>query len=331
LIRERKYFEVIDSLRGQAAVMVCLYHFVCTTSNYIQDEFVLNIFSLGQYGVHIFFVISGIVIPLSMIKHEYSVSKLFPYLFKRMARIEPPYIISLFVFMLYILLKQKYFKSSIISVSEMPSLIDFLAHLGYLVPFFDNIKWFINTYWSLAIEFQYYLLLSVIFPFMMHGKIIVRVISNAFFLSLGLIYFNTSFLPTWTPIFMLGITYALFINSRISLLEFLIFEVLSMVLIYYYFNWIELGTCLLTIFSIHFLSSYSTKLSRFFGQISYSLYLLHGVTGSLIINYLSHTLTSPLQKCGVITFGFMCTILCSFIFYWLIEKPSQQFSKNIKL
>ena len=62
-----KEISVINTLRGIAALVVCLYHFVCTTTDYIESQIILDIFSFGKKGVQIFFIISGIVIPLSML------------------------------------------------------------------------------------------------------------------------------------------------------------------------------------------------------------------------------------------------------------------------
>jgi len=49
------YIPVITLLRGLAALMVCLYHFICKTTDYITDEITLNIFHFGELGVSMFF------------------------------------------------------------------------------------------------------------------------------------------------------------------------------------------------------------------------------------------------------------------------------------
>ncbi|NQY08622.1 MAG: hypothetical protein HRT71_03805 [Flavobacteriales bacterium] len=67
---------IINSLRGIAAIVVCLFHFVVRTTDYVQNETVLDVFLFGHKGVQLFFIISGIVIPLSMINSNYRVSVL---------------------------------------------------------------------------------------------------------------------------------------------------------------------------------------------------------------------------------------------------------------
>jgi peptidoglycan/LPS O-acetylase OafA/YrhL len=327
--QNNKHLFIIDSLRGIAATMVCLFHFVCTTTDYIRNKTVLEIFSFGKYGLHIFFVISGIVIPLSMIKCNYSINIFFKYLLKRITRIEPPYIISIILFILYAALRNRFYPGN--GTVQIPQIKEVLMHLGYLVPFIEDGKWFINTFWSLAIEFQYYVVLSIIFPFLIHKSVWMRCVFSALFLFSSLLYSNDSFLPFWTPIFMLGISYILFMHEKISLKEFIIWQALSLILIFYLNETFVLVFCILTMFLIHFFSNFKNRLTLFFGKISYSIYLLHGITGGLVINILSHKYIEPYQKILVMVFGFLVATCCSYIFYLIVEKPSQKWSKNIPL
>ena len=73
---------VLESLRAFAATSVCLYHFVCTTTDYVHNESVLNLFSLGEYGVHLFFVISGFIIPWSMYRAGYEIKHFFTFFYR---------------------------------------------------------------------------------------------------------------------------------------------------------------------------------------------------------------------------------------------------------
>ena len=53
---------VLDSLRAFTTLSVCLYHFVCTTTGYVTNRWILDIFSVGKFGCGLlFFVISGFV------------------------------------------------------------------------------------------------------------------------------------------------------------------------------------------------------------------------------------------------------------------------------
>ncbi|MFN6038957.1 MAG: acyltransferase family protein, partial [Bacteroidota bacterium] len=142
-------------LRGVAATLVCFYHFIYTTTDYFTNKILLSMSSYGKYGVQMFFVISGIVIPISMINGKYNYSSIFKFFAKRMLRIEIPFIVSIILAIIYLNLRN--FIPTSYKIDLTPSFSDFILHLGYLVPFFDNAKWINPVYWTLGIEFQYYL------------------------------------------------------------------------------------------------------------------------------------------------------------------------------
>lgn len=321
------YFPVIDSLRGIASVMVCLFHYVCTTTGYVSNATILHLFSFGQYGVHVFFILSGVVIPLSMLNSNYTTANFFRYLLKRMARIEPPYLVSIVLYVIYTLVKSAFFEQT--SAVQIPTAKAVVLHVGYLVPFVTNAKWFINTYWSLAVEFQYYLVLCAIFPLMVHSNSVVRSVCSIVFLGASIVVSNAALLPHWTPVFMLGIAYVGYVTHKYSVVEFVVLQLIALALIFYFFGVIILLVCVATLAIIHFFTNIKSNVTLFLGGISYSLYLLHGITGGFVINYLSHKYTSTVQQFMVITLGSIVALGCSYLFYLVIEKPSQVLSKRI--
>lgn len=58
----------IQFLRGFAALAVVLCHYGSSLTDYKTLSSILN---YGQYGIHVFFFISGYVICLSLIKNQY--------------------------------------------------------------------------------------------------------------------------------------------------------------------------------------------------------------------------------------------------------------------
>lgn len=320
---------VIDSLRGLAASMVCFYHFVCTTRDYIYNEHIYDFFHFGYYGVHIFFVISGVVIPLSMLVGGYTYSGWFQFIKKRFIRIEPPYLVSIAVALTFLFLRDM-----IPGTTPMESTVGvktILLHIGYLIPFFDGHDWINNVYWSLAVEFQYYLFLCLVFPIMTSKKLLVRVLAySTFFLGVFIFNHRTSMLPLWLPMFMIGISYVLYRFKKIEVIEFSMLLALS--LFFTYLN-IDLTSALFgagTLAVIHFAVNARNAFSRFFGRISYSLYLLHTIIGSAVINYLSHIYREPWQKPLVILSGFAVAVLGSYIMYRLVEGPTKRWASRIQ-
>ena len=86
---------IINILFGIAALFICLFHFIYSTINYITDQPVLDIAYHGQFGVALFFVLSGIVIPLSLIRLDDTWNNWPRFFINRALRIEPPYLVAL--------------------------------------------------------------------------------------------------------------------------------------------------------------------------------------------------------------------------------------------
>jgi len=317
---------VLESLRAFAATSVCLFHFVCTTTDYVHNETVLNLFSLGEYGVHLFFVISGFIIPWSMYRGGYQLKNFFSFLWKRLLRLEPPYLISVVIASILLALRLHFYGSTgkgDLSVERL------LLHVGYLVPFFDNHRMWINqVYWTLAIEFQYYITMALIFIPLVTGNMWVRIAIYAGCL-LSTLYTNNSFLPFWLPIFCVGILLFLDYIERISKTEF--FIAIAMMFAWIIFK-IHIGGILYTALGfvmIYKFKNVSTTIGNFMGQFSYSFYLFHPVIGGTLINVMSHQYNTPFEKIMVFFVGFILTVFGSYIMYLLVEKWSRRLSKKV--
>jgi peptidoglycan/LPS O-acetylase OafA/YrhL len=85
----------LDTLRGMSALAVCWYHF--SGSSMIGAGPIRTSGEYGWLGVEVFFVISGFVIPLALLKERYSLSNYRTFMLKRLARLYPPYLASVVV------------------------------------------------------------------------------------------------------------------------------------------------------------------------------------------------------------------------------------------
>ena len=218
---------VLDSLRAFAALSVCLFHFVCTTTGFISTQWVLDIFSIGKYGVQLFFVISGFVIPWAMFNAGFKFKYFFKFLAKRLSRLEPPYIFSIILVLTVLWARQ-----NILGLQNdhiRISLNQVLLHFGYLIPFFENYQWLNPVYWTLAVEFQYYFFVAIVFIPLIQSNLFVRI---GFYSAIILFSFigSPSFLLYWLPVFLLGILVFLFLSEIICKIEFSVtlFLVLSL-------------------------------------------------------------------------------------------------------
>lgn len=318
---------VINCLRGIAATMVCFFHFVNMTKGYVETKAITDLFYFGKTGVHVFFVISGVVIPLSMIRAGYTFGNWGKFMLKRLARLEPPYLASLILAILYFKVRTLVATSS--DVDMMPPARDLLLHIGYLIPFFDG-DWALDVYWTLSVEFQYYLILSILFPFVMQGKAAARYCFYALFLISPFFFGNEGFFPQNAPLFLMGIVYVLLLSGYAGSIETLVVVALCLIVgvLNLPVSYIVAG--FITLLIIHYIPYYTNKVLFFLGEISYSLYLLHLITGAAMINLLSHKFKLAYQKPFVIIGGYLLSVACSYVFYRIIEKPSQKLSSKIR-
>ena len=140
-----KYFEKIDGLRFIAISAVLVHHIAGVFSAYID---------WGYFGVDLFFVISGFLITLILLKSKGSFKKVYGnFLARRSLRIFPLY----------------YFALAILVVIGHPIVLE---NIGYLLTYTFNYKFpFISEdnpvghFWSLCVEEQYYLF----WPFIVLG------------------------------------------------------------------------------------------------------------------------------------------------------------------
>lgn len=146
LIKKKKKQAAFEIFRALAVSMVLVGHFTDAAQDL--PIVVKKIgFAVGYYGIPLFFIISGFLLTaslMSILKNRQgsftSASRIF--LEKRGLRIYPAYLLSLII------------SSAYIDVS----CFDFLVHFFNVHNLFDGYNRSINVvYWTLAVEFQWYL------------------------------------------------------------------------------------------------------------------------------------------------------------------------------
>jgi peptidoglycan/LPS O-acetylase OafA/YrhL len=242
-------------------------------------------------------------------------------------RIEPPYLVSIIIATAYLNLRN--FVPGSAEVNLAPSWNELLMHVGYLVPFFDDARWINPVYWSLSVEFQYYIILGLLFPLAMHSIAYLRFVFYLLLLIGPFITFQSSFFTSWSPLFLLGILYILQHLKKINPMEFWFFLCSASIVTFWKVGSYDLLVGLLSLTVVHFFRNFHFQIGRFFGDRSFSIYLLHSITGAPIINFLSHRFQETWQKPLVIILGFAVCLICSHYFHRWIEMPSLRLSKKI--
>lgn len=280
----------------------------------------------GSYGVPIFFVISGYILPYSLEKSGYKISLFFKFLLKRIIRLEPAYLFSILgIFILSFLAQLSPFSDS--------TQIEFFTtntclHLFYLVDFFNE-KWLNPVYWTLAIEFQFYLVIGLIFPILNSSKICVLIASFALIILTSTIVNNDSYLPYYFLMFLPGMLLFWYTSKKISLK---IFIILFFILGFFSFEKHGISGPICSLISISFILFVTKPIKPllFLGTISYSLYLTHTIVGTDgIINFMQNFIPDQEGRIWLMIIALPITIAFAWVFYLIIEKPSKKLSKKI--
>ncbi|HDQ5286795.1 TPA: acyltransferase, partial [Raoultella ornithinolytica] len=136
----------IEYLRGVACLAVILQHYAAVSSDY---------FNLGNFGVVLFFFISGFIVTLVTVRKENESA--FSFLCLRIGRLYPAYIFSVLV---------------AIAISSVTHFSDILKNITML-PLFLGGKPLLGVYWTLHVEWVFYFLLAL-FLFVPGGITIKR-------------------------------------------------------------------------------------------------------------------------------------------------------------
>lgn len=324
----KEHYPSINMLRGVAAMMVCFYHFMLFSDlngQFLSPDLIgYTIGKLGLMGVYVFFIITGFVIPLSLFKNDFQLGQLHRFLFKRWVRIEIPYLISLGLILLV---------AMIISYRrDLGFLLDpikILHHIFYTVLFFGY-DWYNPIYWTLAIEMQFYILIALLFPAMNSKRPVLNLLaplvlalSTLFIEDHRLVFYNGA-------IFSQGIYLLLILNNRVNLHLGIVGVILSAVITLIGHGTEIALTTILTVGVIAFLNV-DKKIFNKLGEISYSLYLTHGLTGVYLVGRYYKFADDVLSKWALVLMAFAFSLIGAYLFSRFIEEPSKRWAKRISI
>jgi peptidoglycan/LPS O-acetylase OafA/YrhL len=333
-------FETIDGLRGFLALSVFFHHFVVTYYWKLsgewarpQEDFYQN---YGKVGVAIFFMITGFLFTSKILKSEgnmnwYKVYK------SRVFRIFPLYIFALLCVTLVVLHNSSY--ELISSYSDLiKQYLKWGLFIGGNINDFENTKLVIaKVDWTLKYEWLFYLFLPVLSHLVFRGGkyavatalslcvvFFVQPVDLSFFTTKYFLLFAVGSIAAWlVRINKNGINLAnsnLISTVNLLLLTACIFYPHTFDLIH-----VTLISCffILVVFGNDLFGLLRAKSSIMLGEISYSIYLLHGfilymlfteinITDIATMNAVRYSLLMPVISIVV--------IIVSSITFLLIEK-----------
>lgn len=343
---------VLDYLRGLLALGILFYHICSWSLKVPPSETLLG--KLGVYGVSLFYVISGASMSISYRHVKWSVNSLRSFFIKRYFRLAPLFILST-VLMLQINYDVEYAKGM------LP--VKLLANIALLFGLYDPGYTFVIGGWSIGNEFFFYLffpLIIVMFTRSLITKILLFIAIIASMIMYGFYSMAeyTTLAKAWkiyiSPLnnivfFILGVSIPFIMDrvkivneSRYALVMLFIFSAMfvfypatgDQLVIVTGVNKLMLSLCCFLICA----SAYKIKSNNqgavkrvlsYFGDISYSIYIMHGVVYVYLAKYIWPTFKA---SSGGDFFTFLiivmvpCVILVSSLTYHFIEMPFIKFA-----
>jgi peptidoglycan/LPS O-acetylase OafA/YrhL len=311
-------FRELDVLRGLAALTVVFFHYSRHGTRYFVG-YPFD-FWLGEYGVHLFFVISGFVIYYT-IERSRTVGD---FLFSRFSRLYPTYWVVLLLLLMWALLDpaQHVWRNGYIVNFTM-----FQKFVGF--PDVDNV------YWTLAVELVFYAVMTVVFLCrQMQRTVIVGIV----WLGAGLVWGGfhhftpdersigaTYFILPYAPYFVAGMMFYLLYTRGMDYLR------IATIALALTAAWLIHGTTVaiitLAIFALFaaallgWLRFLINPVTLWLGAISYPLYLVHRLPGYAFLEWMnarhaSHWLTFVIALCGSLVAAHVLSIA--------VERPAMR-------
>ena len=315
-----QHFESIDLLRGLTAIVVAFYHF----SNFFLPEtnWLHIAFSQGYLGVEAFFVISGLVIPLSFAAKNYTIQQFKNVFAKRFIRIEPAYWASI-ALMIFIDAFGGLYEHG-----QLPNFNGFnlFLHIFHANAVFNE-AWLRGIYWTLAIDWQFYLVVCLAFPLFNRSEWWARYPLYTLFL---VAHWSAPY--AWLPYhivpFAAGVALFHFYRGYANRWE--LAAVLA-ALLFAHFKAFNYEHCLATAISVGIILFVQKvgNWAKFLGKISYSYYLTHVFSGWTLLNGLAMLTKDP----TILTIGVFVAVAVSIPFaqwfYAKVEEPTMVWAKKI--
>ena len=300
--------------------------------------------NLGALGVSIFFLISGFVIPFSLIhqtRTQFAIARFF--------RLWPSYFVGFLCTLTCIFIASYSLDRPLpFPVSAIwPHLI--LGMRGLLQS--QSIDAII---WTLEVEFGFYILMALtiksvskasLFTFIIPILFLIVAISLAIaghYVQVVWIYYYIQKLIGFSQFFIfmyIGVALNFYYRKRINssqvfmIIAGLLFVALMSNVVTTQ-NWHEIGPSyllgLILFLAFMFtptLQSWSPKVAQFFSKISYPLYVIHAVIGYILLYFL--VVEAQIEPLFALMATFITVItIALFIHYW-IEVPSQRLGKSL--
>jgi len=308
----------VDALRGIAAIAVTWFHFTNGYKSEHWQGWLLASGSYGWLGLNIFFVLSGFVIPFSLYTSGFRLRGFGRYVLKRVVRLDPPYLVC--IIMVILLNYASAMAPGFAGTPFVFSFPQFAAHMGYVNAFLGY-SWYNPAFWTLAIEFQWYLFVALLYPLVASANPARRWLLWAALAWLAQLSDSNATLLHFLPLFAVGVAafqaWIKLISQREYFVLLIMFGTLNSLIM-------ALPVGIVAVFTALAISYWKAK-SRWLlaaGAISYSLYLVHVPIGGRVLNLSRHLPQSLPLALFALTMALGLTMTAAYLLWRFVEKPS---------
>lgn len=319
--------DLVDALRGIAALAVVWFH--CNTDHPPVSPahwatLLQRTSSVGWTGVEVFFVISGFILPYSMQRQRYRWRHGGAFLLKRFVRLYPPFFVSL---ILAVVLQVVGAHWGSRGASSVP-LRSFAGHLIFNPTAFGY-DWLNPVYWTLRIEFEFYLYIALIFPLLNHPSPWLRRATLA--ASLLATPLPAAGLDLFLPCFVCGMAAFLRATRQVSVGEFLLILAAAIAVGWHTSEPLVIGVSVPAAILLALPLTCSWRPALGLGAISYSLYLIHAPVATRVLNLSARYTTTASAKVLCLALALVASLIAAVVFYFLVEKPSLELAGKIRV
>ncbi|MFN3874366.1 MAG: acyltransferase family protein [Flavobacteriales bacterium] len=321
-----------DTVRGIAALGVVLFHYGGVVLPSLAPHPLQRVLAYGEYGVEVFFVLSGFVIPYSMWRSGYGPSGLGPFMLKRYLRIAPLAYLSALLMIAYHGLAMAILGRPV-NAPDWPgtNAASVIGNLIFLPQLFGT-SWFNFAFWTLAVEFGFYLSIALLLPVLMHPS--MRRLSGFIAIALlGLsIWSDTDFLR-FTGYFALGVSAFLFRRGVMGHAGLALIAAASMAALLVQHPWPPVLLSAVTTALILWRPGIGSRFTDWLGAISYSLYVMHvpvGYFSESALKRIVHLHESAWGKVAMLAVYTCIALLVAHVVYQVAEKPLLERLKRIR-
>ncbi len=313
---ENSKFIQLDGLRAFLALSIVYHHSIIAYSYFITGEWSSpgsNFYALlGPISVSMFFMITGFLFGFKLFQDEFNIKY---FLGSRIRRIVPLYLFSVFILVFIVF----YINDFILKEDFVLLLENILRWASFKFAHFTPINQdprvfeIQSVYWTLKWEWKFYIAL----PFLFLLRKTFFKDKNILFISVLLVIFFF-YKYIFVFLFLLGVLASVLYIEKVYINKIILntLGIISLVIIFSFYNTTYLKVpAILTailfysiVLSNNFAYILNGKIFRYFGTISYSIYLLHNMV-VFIIFYIINIYYKSIASINIIEYGIVVFIV----------------------